>query len=423
MIDYNTRLLYMMKVVGALSMRYRFRMKDTVDGDILLRSVQSAMKRYPYLKKKIAVDNGTFVLQDNPLPVPVMKTSYPMPLFGSDEMNGHLLCVDYEEDCIYFTLLHNLGGGRGLLRWCLTVLYQYVTDRYGTEPGWEGVRKPYEPCGPGEELIQPFDKIPDDTPVLWPGFSPVIKPILPSALENGLKGGGEEGFFRTTVTLDEDRVIERVKACKSSPAVWFAVIYYRAIVSCLKEVPDYIDMGIACDVSDRYGISESMSLVTKFLHFVISGEDSKLDTEALCMKGRSMIKEQKDPGATDRLLIKERDTLTEMDKLPTLEEKIQFYIKNSMIADMVPSALVSYVGKLDVPGMESYVADLILDSVSNRSGTVIFAQNGRFFVSVLHGSENAPVIDAYLEELEKEGIKAEAVEKNRKQNNIGVVFP
>ena len=112
-----------------------------------------------------------------------------------------------------------------------------------------------------------------------------------------------------------------------------------------------------------------------------------------------------------------------MDKLPTLEEKIQFYIKNSMIADMVPSALVSYVGKLDVPGMESYVADLILDSVSNRSGTVIFAQNGRFFVSVLHGSENAPVIDAYLEELEKEGIKAEAVEKNRKQNNIGVVFP
>ena len=35
MIDYNTRLLYMMKVVGALSMRYRFRMKDTVDGDIL----------------------------------------------------------------------------------------------------------------------------------------------------------------------------------------------------------------------------------------------------------------------------------------------------------------------------------------------------------------------------------------------------
>ena len=136
-----------------------------------------------------------------------------------------------------------------------------------------------------------------------------------------------------------------------------------------------------------------------------------------------MIKEQKDPGATDRLLIKERDTLTEMDKLPTLEEKIQFYIKNSMIADMVPSALVSYVGKLDVPGMERYVADLILDSVSNRSGTVIFAQNGRFSVSVLHGDENSPVIDAYIRELEKEGLNVEAMEKNRKQNNIGVVFP
>lgn len=423
MIDYNTRLLYMMKVVGALSMRCRFRMKDTVDGDILQRSVQSAMKRYPYLKKRIAVDNGTFVLEDNPLPVPVMKTSYPMPSFGSDEMNGHLLCVDYEDDCIYFTLLHNLGGGRGLLRWCLTVLYQYVTDRYGEEPAWKGVRKPYKPCMPGEELIQPFDKIPDDTPVLWPGVSPEIKPIRPSVLENGLQGSGEEGFFRTTITLKEESVIERVKACKASPAVWFAVIYYRAIVSCLKDVPEYIDMGIVCDVSDRYGISESMSLVTKFLHFVISKEDRTLDTEALCSKGRSMIKEQKDPGATDRLLKKEQDTLTEMDKLPTLEEKTQFYIKNSMIADMVPSALVSYVGRLDVPGIERYVRDLIPDSVSNKSGTGIFAQNGRFFVSLLHGNENAPVIDAYIKELEKEGLHVEAVEKNRKQNNIGVVFP
>ncbi len=412
-----------MKVVGALSMRYRFRMKDTVDGDILLRSVQSAMKRYPYLKKKIVLDNDTFVLRDNPLPVPVMKTSYPMPSFGSDEMNGHLLCVDFEDDCIYFTLLHNLGGGRGLLRWCLTVLYQYVMDRYGEEPVWEGVRKPYQPCEPGEELIQPFDKIPDDTPVFWQGFSPDIRPILPSALESGLQGTGEEGFFRTTITLDEDRVMERIKACKASPAVWFAVIYYRAIVSCLKDVPEYINMGIACDVSDRYGISESMSLVTKFLHFVISKEDRKLDTEALCSKGRSMIKEQKDPGATDRLLKKEQDTLTEMDKLPTLDEKIQFYFKNSMIADMVPSALVSYVGRLDVPGIERYVEDLILDSVSNKSGTVIFAQNGRFSVSLLHGNENAPVIDAYIRELEKEGLNVETIEKNKKQNNIGVVFP
>jgi len=423
MIDYNTRLLYMMKAVGALSMRYRFRMKDVVDGAILQTAVQRAMQRYPYLKKKIAVENGAFVLKDNPLPVPVMKTSYPMPSFGSEEMNGHLLCVDYEDHFIYLSMLHALGGGRGFLRWCLTVLYQYVTDRYGAEPVWEGVRKPYEPCEPGEELIQPFDRIPVDTPVLWKGFSPEIRLILLSAVENGLLSEGEEGFFRTTIMLNEKRVIERVKACKTSPAVWFAVIYYKAIVSCLKEVPKYMNMGITCDVSAGYGLSESMSLITKFLHLVISGEDSRLDTEALCGKGSKMIKEQKDPGSTDRLLLKERDTLAEMDKLPTLEEKIQFYVKNSMIADMVPSALVSYVGQLGVPGIERYVEDFVLDSASNKSGTVIFAQNGRFAISLLHGNEDAPVVGAYIKELEKEGLRVESVEKNRKQNNIGVVFP
>ncbi len=423
MIDYNTRLLYTMRFVGALSMRYRFRMRDTVDGTILKEAVQKAVKRYPYLKKKIVLKDGAYVLEDNPQPVPVLKTAYPMPAFGSKEMNEQLFCVDYEGNCIYITLLHNLGGGRGLIRLCLTILYQYVTDRYGEEPYWEGVRKPCDPPIPGEELLQPFDKIPEDTPVLWEGFPPEVRPIMPSALEKGLLKGKEEGYYRTTFSFNEAKVMERVRALKTSPAVWFAVVYYRALISCLSEVPEYTDMGITADVSDRYGLSESMSLITKFLHFVISKEDGKLDTEELCRKGRSMIKEQTDPGATDALLLKERDTLAKMEKLATVEEKAAFYLKNSMIADMVPSALVSYVGKLGAEGMEKYIREFSLDSVSNKSGMVIFSQNGRFSVSVLQGYSEDPVTEECLKEFKTEGLTPEAVERDVKQNNIGVVFP
>ncbi len=423
MTDYNTRLLYMMKFVGALSMRYRFRLKDKVDGSILEKAVQKAMKRYPYLKKRIAVKNGSFVLEDNPLPIPVLKTAFPMPDFGSAGMNGHLLCADYEDNNLYITILHNLGGGRGLMRLCQTILYQYLKDFYNEEPDWTGVRDPSLPPEAGEDLLEPFDRIPEDTPVLWEGFPDKVRPILPSVLESSLIKGEEEGFFRTTFSLDEAKVMERVKACGASPAVWFAVIYYRALISCMSEVPEYMDMGITCDVSDRYSLSESMSLITKFLHFVISRQDGTLDTPALCSKGRSMIKAQRDPGATDRLLLKERDTLIRMDELSTIDEKAAFYMKHSMIADMVPSALVSYVGMLGAEWMERYLEDFSLDSVSSRSGTVIFSQKSLFSASVLHGYKKDPVTEAFERELDREGIKPEAVEKAVRQNNIGVVLP
>lgn len=422
MIDYNTRLLYSMKYFGALTMRYRFLMKEPVDGDILERAMQKTMKRYPYLAKKVVIRDGAFVLEDNPLPVPVFQTTSPAPLFGTKEMNEHLICADYEGNTIYLTMSHNLGGGRGLMRWCLSVIYQYVWDRYGKDPAWEGVRRPDQSPEPGEELIQPLMDLPEIEPV-WKGFGPEVKPILPSELEKAMAEEKEEGQFFTNYMLDEAAVMARVKELHASPAVWFAVIYYRALSRFFSEKPEYMSMGVTCDVSDQYGCSESMSLVTKFLHFVIARDDAGLDTASLCNKGRAMLKEQRDPGATNELLKKERDTLAEMEKLEGVEAKAKYYLNHSLIADMVPSALVSYVGKYAVPGMEEYVDAFLLGGVCSASGLVITAPEGRFCAQIAHKYEDAKLLTAFEEELAAEGIGILHTERNVAQNNIGISLP
>ncbi len=422
MIDYNTRLLYTMKYFGALTMRYRFRMKEPVDGDILYSAMQKAMKRYPYLKKRIAVKDGTYVLEDNPLPVPVFETVSPMPSFGSEEMNGHLISADYKGNDICLAIAHNLGGGRGLFNWCFSVLYQYVWDKYGEDPGWEGVRRPDLPPEPGEELLQPLLNLPE-IPVVWKGFPPEIKPYPMSRLDEDMKEDKKTGYYFSVFILDEKAVMDRVKELKTSPSVWFAVVYYRALVSCLPEVPEYMDMGVTCDVSGQYGFSESMSLITKFLHFVISKDDAGLDTGALCRKGREMLKEQRDPGATNELLKKERDTLTEMEKLSGIDEKAKYYLQHSLIADMPPSALVSYVGSYDIPGLEEYVEQYTVAGVNNTSGLVITAPKGKFMAEIAHKYEDGILLSAFERELKAEGIAPLRIEKNIDQNNMGVVLP
>ncbi len=107
-----------------------------------------------------------------------------------------------------------------------------------------------------------------------------------------------------------------------------------------------------------------MSLITKFLHFIIRKEEADQDISAICKKGRAEIKDQKDPGATNELLKKERDTLIQMEKLPSLQEKADYYMKHSLIADMVPSALVSYVGKYDLNGTDEYLESAVVTGIN-----------------------------------------------------------
>ncbi len=422
MIDYNTRLLYMMRYFGALTMRYRFRMKAPVDPEALNNAMQKTMKRYPYLAKKIVVKDGTYVLEENDLPVPVFETRTPMPAFGSKELNYHLISADHKGNDIYFTILHNLGGGRGMFRWAFSVLYQYIRETTGKDPDIPGVRRPDLYPEPGEELIEPLLDLPE-IEAKWKGFPEGTSPIPPSKLEEMLKEDGEEGMYVTIFSFDEEKIMEKVKNSKATPSIWFAVLFYKALIKCLPEIPECLDLGITCDVSDRYGFSESMSLITKFLHLIIRKEDAGEDIQTLCAKGREEIKDQKDPGATNELLKKERDTLIQMEKLPSLQEKADYYMKHSLIADMVPSTLVSYVGKYDLNGTDDYLESALITGFNSTSGIVITAVKGLFQLVIAHRYKNAKIVRAFEEVLKEQGVEIISAERDLCQNTLKVELP
>ena len=90
---------------------------------------------------------------------------------------------------------------------------------------------------------------------------------------------------------------------------------------------------------------------------------------------------------------------------------------------MVPSALVSYVGNYDIPGMDRYVDQYIVSGVCSTSGMIITAESGEFLLNIAHKYEDASILSSIENELIKEGIVPLNEERNIDQNNVGIILP
>ena len=162
----DTYRLYSNEKIFTFSVRVKVRMKDDVDIDILRRSVNMAAKRYPYFMVEVALgDDGGYNLIPNEREVVVLQTPAKLPELGSDEVNCHLLYVDTEGRDIYFNISHSMCGGRGLMPWVMTSVYQYVVDKYGVVPNAPGIRKPDSDLLPGEADEPSLDMLSDEEPI------------------------------------------------------------------------------------------------------------------------------------------------------------------------------------------------------------------------------------------------------------------
>lgn len=421
MISYNTRLLYLMKLVGDISMWYRFLMKVPVDGKLLNEAVQEAMIRYPYLGKKLAVEDGTYVYKENNAPVPVVKGTKNLPKYGSKEANEHLILVNYEGSVITFNMSHCLSAGRGFARWACSILYGYEKRLAGKEPNCPQIRRPDVLPEPGEDFLEPFSNLPE-LPPTFRGFGSEIRPLAPSRLEELIGEDSGDGPYVTLIKLDAAEVMSKVKACGASPATWFGTLYYKSLLSLMKEAPECFNLAIACDSSDELGLKETMSLITRFLSFPILKDESGLSVGELAAKGRALIKEQMDPSLMIDILKKEQKVLKEMEALPTIQEKATYYAAHNASVGLTPTALISYVGRYDLEGLD-HVECWEEGGTTGKRGLVILSPKDKFHLILHHSAgDKDRSVAAMAEELKKEGLNPE-VAYTLPQNHIGLVFP
>ena len=130
-------------------------MCDDVDYNLLLNAVGSAMKRYPYFSVFPQKNGESIQLKFNEAPVPVFKDGRCVVL-GTNESNGHLLAFGCEERRIILHASHYIADGMGISPLLMSVLYLYISEKYGTDGlNSEYILMPDSPVS-DEEYAYPF---------------------------------------------------------------------------------------------------------------------------------------------------------------------------------------------------------------------------------------------------------------------------
>ena len=124
-------------------MRFRIRMRDPVDGEVLGRAVERTMERYPYFLVELKKGED-YYLAENHRPVVVSHGLSGVTL-NTAASNYHLLAFSYWEDWVILDLSHAMTDGVAAYELIRTFLYYYLSARYGVDLPREGVRLAGEP--------------------------------------------------------------------------------------------------------------------------------------------------------------------------------------------------------------------------------------------------------------------------------------
>ena len=137
-------------------------MSDPVDHAVLARAVAAATIRYPYFCISPEKSGNRIALVFNPRPIPVFNDGR-CAVLGSEECNGHLLFFGCEGNLIFLNASHYIADGMGIDPLLKTVLYLYVSERYGMDGlQAERIALPGEPIAE-EEYAYPFPDAPFET--------------------------------------------------------------------------------------------------------------------------------------------------------------------------------------------------------------------------------------------------------------------
>ena len=387
---------------SSIVMHYEMRMKDPVDGVILDWAVNYASQRYPYFKVRVDREGESLVINPNPLPI-VVRYGIDKPVaLCSRESNFHVCAVIYQDNTIFFELSHMMSDGQGRQPWVKSILYYYLSKRYGVQLDPTDINLVDTPIT-DDEIGNPF---PADIPADQ-------KPFFSD--NHAWMHLDDYGYVREDLTptlykltCGEDALMAICNADDSTPATLCTNLFARAIRRVHGDSTVYPIVGQMC-VNHRPGLG-----CPKNYHFLISAfkmayeeEFFNLDTSEEGTVARGQVLLNSDAQNSLAFAAAYRKYVEYLESLPTLEEKRHF-------ARLVPpfatsTFLVSYVKKVDYGPAMPYI-----DSVYPHIGLPgmpplleINAMGGNFCLIFCQNFRTDVYAKAFVEELHDLGIESQ----------------
>lgn len=380
--------------------RIRIRMRDLVDPACMRDAVDTAMKRYPYFCVELNVgENNLWEYADNDRPVVITHSLSGVEL-NSEASNYHLISFSYQDNWIIMDVSHALTDGTGAYEVVRTFLYYYCSQRYHAAISDDGVRLAGDEIAQ-EEWDDPTEKA-TDLPM-------PPRPDLPDAINPVINAHSEGDTERTvySVAIDEKEFMRFNIQNDGSPATMIALLFSRAIARLYPDRKDVIRVVLA--LNQRGGLGTPLahqSLVGGvFLEYKDAIKDWTIERQATAYRGMVFVQTMKKnvlagvasmKGANQMLMSKTSD-----------QERLAIVNAMSEVTDRLITATVSYVGKAGFKESEDYIRDFRLwTSAAGKTLLIeVSAVGGRFTIDFLQSFSSPLYVNAFLEELEDNGIK------------------
>ena len=329
--------------------RLAIRMSEAVDYELLSRSVEEAMVRYPYFCVCPEREGESIVLQYNERPFPVFSDDRTVTL-GSDDSNGHLISFGCKDKTIFIDASHYIADGMGIDPLMKSLLYLYVSKRYGSEGlVTERIRMPDSPILEGEHAY-PFPDRAIETEELniLSGTPQEVYRLDADAFDS-------EGLYAYHLHIPQKAMMAKASSSDGSPVSFLSVLLYRAF----HRLDSHVDKTVVAHVQHQYRAALRAPLthhsIVNYIPVTMAPRLSNWDVEKqnTVVRGQVILKggTEADIASVNRLIEAFPGDGSFADK----QDAMSRFAENSIHGKTFG---ISYVGKMDWCGLDRYVKDL-----------------------------------------------------------------
>ena len=373
-------------------------MKETVDYRLLSRCAERAMIRYPYFCVCPEREGEDIVLRHNKRPVPVFPDERTVTL-GSDESNGHLISFGVKDKTVFIDVSHYIADGMGIDPLMKTLLFLYVSERYGKEGlNTERIRMPDSHVCEGE-LVYPFP----DRPI--EAESVILSESPEDAYSPDPNAFDSEGLYAYHLHIPQKAMMAKASSSDGSPVSFLSVLLYRAF----HKIDPGIDKPVVAHVQHQYRslLNTPMShhSLVNYIPVTLAPRMNKWDVEKqnTVVRGQVILKGgvDADAAAVNRLIEAFPNKATFSEKRAAMAR----YAENSIRGKTFG---ISYVGKMDWFGLERYVDDLHVyigeKYTKNMLLIEVMTVEEDFSLTFMQSGKGEKYLNAFIEEIRLLGI-------------------
>ena len=387
--------------------RLAIQMKETVDYNLLSRSVAKAMVRYPYFCVFPEREGENMVLRYNKRPLPVFADDRTVTL-GSSDSRGHLISFGCKDKTIFIDVSHYLADGMGVDPLLKSLLFLYVSECYGVEGlATDRIRMPDSSVCEGE-FAYPFPDRPIEAePVVLPKVPEESYCLDSNAFDN-------EGLYAYHLHIPQKAMMAKASSSDGSPVSFLSVLLYRA----LHQLDPNIDKPVVAHVQHQYRsiLRAPMShhSLVNYIPVVLAPRLSQWDVEKqnTVVRGQVILKggDEADVEAVNRLIKSFPTDASFIDKKGAMARYAQNSIRGKTFG-------ISYVGKMDWCGLERYVDDLHAYIGEKHTKNMLLIEvmtvGENFSLTFMQSGRGRKYLNAFIEEIRARDIPVSLVGEER----------